>query len=71
MFPTTCRYVDVLTAQLQQKLALCDKLATLAAREKDRQAAARQRAEQLRPLLAKIIARTKELQDDVSYITML
>ncbi|CAH2085801.1 unnamed protein product [Euphydryas editha] len=59
------RYVDVLTAQLQQKLALCDKLAALAAREHERRRAASARADLLRPLLARLVARTRELQDDI------
>ncbi|KAH9645044.1 hypothetical protein HF086_005589, partial [Spodoptera exigua] len=56
------RYVDVLTAQLKQKLALCDKLSRLAARAAEQSAAAGTRAAELRPVLTRIIARTKELQ---------
>ncbi|KAJ2947326.1 hypothetical protein O0L34_g17040 [Tuta absoluta] len=56
------RYVDVLTAQLNQKLTLCDKLSKLAARAQEQRVAAAARAAELSPLLAKIIERTKELQ---------
>ncbi|XP_035441293.1 CDK5RAP3-like protein [Spodoptera frugiperda] len=59
------RYVDVLTAQLKQKLALCDKLSRLAARAADQRAAASARAAELRPVLTRIIARTKELQAQI------
>ncbi|CAH1635547.1 unnamed protein product [Spodoptera littoralis] len=59
------RYVDVLTAQLKQKLALCDKLSRLASRAADQSAAAGARATELRPVLTRIIARTKELQAQI------
>ncbi|XP_045767296.1 CDK5RAP3-like protein [Maniola jurtina] len=59
------RYVDVLSAQLQQKLSVCDKLARLAAREAARGLAAAARAAELRPLLTRLIERTRELQADI------
>ncbi|XP_075976044.1 CDK5RAP3 protein homolog [Anticarsia gemmatalis] len=59
------RYVDVLTAQLKQKLTLCDKLSRLAARAAERRAAASSRAADLRPVLVRIIDRTKELQAQI------
>lgn len=59
------RYVDMLTAQLKQKLALCEKLSKLALRSAEQRAAAIGRAAGLRPLLARIIDRTKELQAQI------
>ncbi|XP_063827654.1 CDK5 regulatory subunit-associated protein 3 [Ostrinia nubilalis] len=59
------RYVDVLTAQLKQKLSLCDKLSKLSARAGEQGAAAAARAAALRPLLTRIIERTKELQANI------
>ncbi|CAH0723953.1 unnamed protein product, partial [Brenthis ino] len=59
------RYVDVLTAQLQQKLALCAKLSARAARETERRAAAAARAAAARPQLQRIVDRTKELQANI------
>ncbi|XP_050677763.1 CDK5RAP3-like protein isoform X2 [Leptidea sinapis] len=59
------KYVDVLSGQLQQKLAVCDKLSRLAARERDRAIGASETATELRPLLARIIERTKELQANI------
>ncbi|XP_059054573.1 CDK5RAP3-like protein [Achroia grisella] len=59
------RYVDVLTAQLKQKLTLGDKLSKLAARAAEQATAANARGAQLRPVLARIIQRTKELQAQI------
>ncbi|KAM3967080.1 CDK5RAP3 protein homolog [Aphomia sociella] len=59
------RYVDVLTAQLKQKLTLSDKLSKLAARAAEQGSAASARVSQLRPVLARIIERTKELQAQI------
>ncbi|XP_052748565.1 CDK5 regulatory subunit-associated protein 3 [Galleria mellonella] len=59
------RYVDVLTAQLKQKLTLCDKLSKLAARAAEQADAASARGAQLRPVLARLIDRTKELQTQI------
>ncbi|CAG9787399.1 unnamed protein product [Diatraea saccharalis] len=59
------RYVDVLTAQLKQKLSLCDKLSRLASRAAEQRDAAATRALHLRPLLNKIIERTRELQANI------
>ncbi|XP_047025908.1 CDK5 regulatory subunit-associated protein 3 [Helicoverpa zea] len=59
------RYVDVLTAQLKQKLALCDKLSRLASRAAEQGAGAAARAAHLRPLLTRIVDRTKELQAQI------
>ncbi|XP_047531996.1 CDK5 regulatory subunit-associated protein 3 [Vanessa atalanta] len=59
------RYVDVLTAQLQQKLSLCAKLGALATRAAERRGAASERAAALRPALALLLARTQELQADI------
>ncbi|XP_068623896.1 CDK5 regulatory subunit-associated protein 3 [Battus philenor] len=59
------RYVDVLTAQLEQKLSLCGKMSRLAERESERRAAAEARATELRPVLARMIQRTKELQAQI------
>lgn len=61
------RYVDVLTAQLKQKLTLCDKLSRLAARAAEQRSAAGSRAAELRPVLTRIVQRTKELQTQVTY----
>ncbi|XP_060802008.1 CDK5 regulatory subunit-associated protein 3 [Amyelois transitella] len=59
------RYVDVLTAQLKQKLALCDKLSKLAARSGEQRALSTARAAQLRPALARLVDRTRELQAQI------
>ncbi|KAJ0177645.1 hypothetical protein K1T71_006518 [Dendrolimus kikuchii] len=59
------RYVDVLTAQLKQKLTLCEKLSKLGVRAAEQRTAANERAADLRPVLAKIIQKTKELQADI------
>ncbi|XP_028026242.1 CDK5 regulatory subunit-associated protein 3 [Bombyx mandarina] len=59
------RYVDVLTAQLKQKLVLCEKLSKLAARAAEQRTAANVRAAELRPVLSKIIERTKQLQAQI------
>ncbi|CAG4933894.1 unnamed protein product [Parnassius apollo] len=59
------RYVDVLTAQLEQKLSVCAKMFRLAERESERGAAAKSRAADLRPLLTRLIQRTKELQAQI------
>lgn len=56
----------MLTAQLKQKLALCDKLSRLAARAAEQRAAASNRAADLRPVLVRIVDRTKELQAQVT-----
>lgn len=59
------RYVDMLTAQLKQKLTLCEKLSRLAERANERRAAAVGSAAELRPVLHRIIDRTKELQAQI------
>ncbi|XP_039750640.1 CDK5 regulatory subunit-associated protein 3 isoform X2 [Pararge aegeria] len=59
------RYVDVLTGQLQQKLSACDKARRRAAREAERARAAADRAAGLRPLLARLLSRTQQLQADI------
>ncbi|KAL4720628.1 hypothetical protein ACJJTC_015309 [Scirpophaga incertulas] len=59
------RYVDVLTAQIKQKLSLCDKLSKLATRAAEHREAAAARAAEQRPLLALIVDRTKELQANI------
>ncbi|CAK1579094.1 unnamed protein product [Parnassius mnemosyne] len=59
------RYVDVLTAQLEQKLSVCAKMSRLAERESERRAAAESRAADLRPMLTRLIQRTKELQAQI------
>ncbi|KOB66664.1 putative CDK5 regulatory subunit associated protein 3, partial [Operophtera brumata] len=52
------RYVDVLTAQLKQKLGLCDKMSRLASRAGDQRDAAVARAADLRPALTRLTAAT-------------
>ncbi|XP_026727222.1 CDK5RAP3-like protein [Trichoplusia ni] len=59
------RYVDVLTGQLQQKLSLCGKLSRLAARAGEAGAAAGARAAQARPVLARVLHTTRELQGQI------
>ncbi|XP_038220146.1 CDK5 regulatory subunit-associated protein 3 [Zerene cesonia] len=59
------KYVDVLTAQLQQKLAICDKMARLSEREADKKKAASERAIELRPLLTRLVERTIDLQANI------
>ncbi|XP_013166612.1 PREDICTED: CDK5RAP3-like protein [Papilio xuthus] len=59
------RYVDVLSGQLEQKLSVCSKMCRLAEREAERRRGAESRAADLRPLLARIIQRTKELQAQI------
>ncbi|XP_053605750.1 CDK5 regulatory subunit-associated protein 3 isoform X2 [Plodia interpunctella] len=59
------RYVDVLTAQLKQKLALSDKLSKLAARSAEQRAQCNDRVSQLRPALTRLIERTNELQAQI------
>ncbi|XP_047504967.1 CDK5 regulatory subunit-associated protein 3 isoform X2 [Pieris napi] len=59
------KYVDVLTAQLQQKLVMCDKMSRLAQRESERRQAASERAAELRPLLTRLVERTVELQANI------
>ncbi|CAK1543840.1 unnamed protein product [Leptosia nina] len=59
------KYVDVLTAQLQQKLVICEKMARLAEREDEKRRAAGDRATELRPLLTRLIERTVELQANI------
>ncbi|XP_073952638.1 CDK5 regulatory subunit-associated protein 3 [Choristoneura fumiferana] len=59
------RYVDMLTEQLQQKLAVCAKLAGLAARATLQARAAAARAHDARPELAALTERTRRLQAEI------
>lgn len=68
LYPTLIlspRYVDVLAAQLKQKLTLCEKMATLADRSKQKKAAAAAEEAALRPLLTRLVDNTKVLQAEV------
>lgn len=59
------RYVDVLAAQLKQKLTLCEKMAALADRSKQKKAAAAAEEAALRPLLTRLVDNTKVLQAEI------
>ncbi|CAH2040205.1 unnamed protein product, partial [Iphiclides podalirius] len=59
------RYVDVLSAQLEQRLAVCGKAARLAAREAERREAAEARAAEARPRLQRLLRATGDLQAQI------
>lgn len=59
------RYVDILTAQLKQKLSLGEKIAKLIAKTQQKRVEAQAQEASLRPVLALIMDKTRELQADI------
>lgn len=61
----------MLAEQLKQKLVYCEKLGRLAARAHDQAASAGVSAAAMTPILTRLIANTKQLQLNVSFLVAL
>lgn len=62
------RYVDILAGTLKQKLSLIDKMVNMQKLVIQRREEAREQAISLQPMLKLVIQRTRELQNEVSFV---